>query len=247
MKLPDRVAIVTGASRGIGKAIALELANEGAKVVVNYNRNAASAEEIVKTLLEAGKEAVALQADVADASQVEKLVQSTVERFGRVDILINNAGVTRDKLVMRMSEEDWDTVLNTNLKGAFLCSRAVAPIFLRQRSGIIVNISSVIGKVGGPGQANYSASKAGLIGLTKSLAKELGSRNIRVNAIAPGFIETEMTEVLKPEQREAALKQIPLARFGGSREVARVAVFLCSDDATYIHGEVITVDGGLFM
>lgn len=247
MKLPDRVAIVTGASRGIGKAIALELANEGAKVVVNYNRNAASAEEIVKTLLETGKEAVALQADVADASQVEKLVQSTVERFGRVDILINNAGVTRDKLVMRMSEEDWDTVLNTNLKGAFLCSRAVAPIFLRQRSGVIVNISSVIGKVGGPGQANYSASKAGLIGLTKSLAKELGSRNIRVNAIAPGFIETEMTEVLKPEQREAALKQIPLARFGGSREVARVAVFLCSDDATYIHGEVITVDGGLFM
>lgn len=247
MKLPDRVAIVTGASRGIGKAIALELANEGAKVVVNYNRNAASAEEIVKTLLEAGKEAVALQADVADASQVEKLVQSTVERFGRVDILINNAGVTRDKLVMRMSEEDWDTVLNTNLKGAFLCSRAVAPIFLRQRSGVIVNISSVIGKVGGPGQANYSASKAGLIGLTKSLAKELGSRNIRVNAIAPGFIETEMTEVLKPEQREAALKQIPLARFGDSREVARVAVFLCSDDASYIHGEVITVDGGLFM
>ncbi|HLH80641.1 MAG TPA: 3-oxoacyl-[acyl-carrier-protein] reductase [Chthonomonas sp.] len=247
MKLPDRVAIVTGASRGIGKAIALELANEGAKVVVNYNRNAASAEEIVKTLLEAGKEAVALQANVADASQVEKLVQSTVERFGRVDILINNAGVTRDKLVMRMSEEDWDTVLNTNLKGAFLCSRAVAPIFLRQRSGVIVNISSVIGKVGGPGQANYSASKAGLIGLTKSLAKELGSRNIRVNAIAPGFIETEMTEVLKPEQREAALKQIPLARFGDSREVARVAVFLCSDDASYIHGEVITVDGGLFM
>jgi len=247
MKLPDRVAIVTGASRGIGKAIALELANEGAKVVVNYNRNAASAEEIVKTLLEAGKEAVALQANVADASQVEKLVQSTVERFGRVDILINNAGVTRDKLVMRMSEEDWDTVLNTNLKGAFLCSRAVAPIFLRQRSGVIVNISSVIGKVGGPGQANYSASKAGLIGLTKSLAKELGSRNIRVNAIAPGFIETEMTEVLKPEQREAALKQIPLARLGGSREVARVAIFLCSDDASYIHGEVITVDGGLFM
>ncbi|HLI47443.1 MAG TPA: 3-oxoacyl-[acyl-carrier-protein] reductase [Chthonomonas sp.] len=247
MKLSDRVAIVTGASRGIGKAIALELAAEGAKVVVNYNRNAASAEETVKTLLEAGKEAVALQADVADASQVEKLVQSTIERFGRVDILINNAGVTRDKLVMRMSEEDWDTVLNTNLKGAFLCSRAVAPIFLKQRSGVIVNISSVIGKVGGPGQANYSASKAGLIGLTKSLAKELGSRNIRVNAIAPGFIETEMTEVLKPEQREAALKQIPLARFGGSREVARVAVFLCSDDASYIHGEVITVDGGLFM
>ncbi|CCW34075.1 3-oxoacyl-(acyl-carrier-protein) reductase [Chthonomonas calidirosea] len=247
MKLQNRVAIVTGASRGIGKAIALELAAEGAKVVINYNRNAASAEETARVLLESGKEAFAFQADVADASQVEKLVQSTIERFGRVDILINNAGVTRDKLVMRMSEEDWDAVLNTNLKGAFLCSRAVTPIFLRQRSGVIVNISSVIGKVGGPGQANYSASKAGLIGLTKSLAKELGSRNIRVNAIAPGFIETEMTDVLKPEQREAALKQIPLARFGGSREVARVAVFLCSDDASYIHGEVITVDGGLYM
>lgn len=247
MKLTGKVALVTGASRGIGRAIALELASEGAHVVVNYSRSAEAAEEIVRTIQHQGAQAIAFKADVADASQVDAMVQATLQHFSKIDILVNNAGITRDKLAMRMSEEDWDAVLNTNLKGAFLCAKAVIPLFLRQRSGVIVNISSVIGCVGGAGQANYSASKAGLIGLTKSLAKELGSRNIRVNAVAPGFIETEMTEVLKPEQKEAAIRQVPLARLGSPKEVARVIAFLCSDDASYIHGTVITVDGGLFM
>ena len=164
-----------------------------------------------------------------------------------MDILVNNAGITRDKLILRMSVEDWDTVLNTNLRSAFLCVKAVAPLFVKQRGGVIVNVGSVIGKVGGAGQANYSASKAGLVGLTKSLAKELGSRNVRVNAVAPGFIETEMTEVLKADFKEAILKQIPLARLGKAEDVARTVAFLCSEDAAYIQGEVISIDGGLFM
>lgn len=247
MKLQDQVAIVTGAGRGIGRAIALTLADEGARVVVNYSRSAEAAEQVVAQIRAQDREAVAFQADVADAGQVEALFAATRERFGRVDILVNNAGITRDKLLLRMSEADWDAVLDTNLKGAFLCAKAAAPFLLKQKSGVIVNVGSVIGKAGGAGQTNYSASKAGLIGLTKSLAKEFGARNIRVNAVAPGFIETEMTEVLKPEQREAALQQIPLGRFGAAEEVARVVAFLCSADAAYIQGAVIAVDGGLFM
>lgn len=247
MRLQDKVAIVTGGGRGIGKAIAVVLAAEGAKVVVNYSRSADAAEQTVAEIRAAGGTAVAVQADIAVAAQTEALFAQTLEAYGRVDILVNNAGITRDKLILRMSEEDWDSVLDTNLKGAFLCAKAAAPLMLKQKSGVIVNVGSVIGKVGGAGQVNYSASKAGLVGLTKALAKELGSRNIRVNAVAPGFIETDMTGELKPEYRETILKQIPLARFGAAEDVARVVVFLCSSDAAYVQGEVITVDGGLFM
>lgn len=247
MKLQDKIAIVTGGGRGIGRAIALALAAEGAKVAVNYSRSAEAAEQVVAQITEAGGEAFAVQADVADAAQVEAMVAATKERYGRVDILVNNAGVTRDTLLMRMKEEDWDAVLDTNLKGAFLCAKAVSPLLLKQKGGVIVNVGSVVGRVGAPGQANYSASKAGLIGLTKALAKELGSRNVRVNAVAPGFIETDMTDVLKPEYRETILKQIPLGRFGTAEDIARVVVFLCSEDAAYIQGDVITIDGGLFM
>ncbi|HZO88833.1 MAG TPA: 3-oxoacyl-[acyl-carrier-protein] reductase [Chthonomonadaceae bacterium] len=247
MKLQDKVAIVTGGGRGIGRAVAVALAQEGAKVVVNYSRSADAAEQTVAEIETAGGVAMAIQADVACAEAVNGLVKRAVETFGRVDILINNAGILRDKLLLRMTEEDWDAVLDTNLKGAFLCAKAVASGMVKQKGGVIINVGSVIGKVGGAGQVNYSASKAGLIGLTKSLAKELGSRNVRVNAVAPGFIETEMTEVLKPEYREAVLKQIPLGRFGAAEDVARVVVFLCSGDAAYIQGEVISIDGGLFM
>lgn len=248
MKLDGKVAIITGAGRGIGAAIARRLAiTEGAKVVVNYSRSAESAAEVVAQIEAAGGTAISAQADVADPQQVDEMVKSTVAAFGTVDILVNNAGITRDKLLLRMSVEDWDAVLNTNLRGAFLCLKAVAPIMLKRRTGAVVNVGSVIGKVGQAGQINYSASKAGLVGLTKSAAKEFGSRNIRVNAVAPGFIETEMTEVLKPEMREAVLKQIPLARFGAADDVARVVAFLCSEDAAYVQGEVISIDGGLFM
>lgn len=247
MKLQDKIAIVTGAGRGIGRAIALGLAHEGAKVVVNYSRSAEAAEDVVQQILKSGGEAMAVQGDVAHAEQVDTLLKATLERFERVDILINNAGITRDKLILRMSEADWDAVIDTNLKGAFLCARAVAPKMLKQKSGVIINVGSVIGKVGGAGQVNYSASKAGLIGLTKSLAKELGSRNIRVNAVAPGFVETDMTHILKDDQREAIVKQVPLGRLGKGEDIANVVAFLCSDSAAYIQGEVISVDGGLFM
>ena len=241
------MAIVTGAGRGIGSAIAIALAREGAKVVVNYSRSADAAEAVVAQIVAAGGEAIAVQADVANSAQVEKLFAAATEHFGRVAILVNNAGITRDKLVLRMTEEDWDAVLDTNLKGAFLCCKAAAPLMLKQRTGAIVNVGSVVGKVGGAGQVNYSASKAGLVGLTKSLAKELGSRSIRVNAVAPGFIESDMTEVLKEEYRAKITQQIPLGRIGSADEVARLVVFLCSDDAAYITGEVISIDGGLFM
>ena len=247
MKLQDKIAIVTGAGRGIGRGIALELANQGAKVVVNYSRSADAAEQTVAEIVAAGSEAFAVQGDVANAAQVEAVVKTTQEKFGRVDILVNNAGVTRDKLILRMTEDDWDAVLDTNLKGAFFCARYVAPVMLKQKSGVIVNVGSVVGKVGGAGQVNYSASKAGLVGLTKSLAKELGSRNIRVNAVAPGFIETDMTDFMKDEQRDLLVKQIPLGRLGAAEDVARVVAFLCGPDAAYIQGEIISIDGGLFM
>ena len=247
MKLEEKVAIVTGAGRGIGRAIALELAKAGAKVVVNYSRSAEAAEEVV-SLIKADKgEAIAVQGDVSDLSQVEALFKAARDAYGRIDILINNAGITRDKLILRMTEEDWDAVIDTNLKSAFLCAKTAAPIFVKQKSGVIVNVGSVIGKVGAAGQVNYSASKAGLVGLTKALAKELGGRNIRVNAVAPGFVETDMTEALKPEYRDVILKQIPLGRFGTGENIAKTVLFLCSDDSAYIQGEVISIDGGLFM
>ena len=247
MKLQDKAAIVTGAGRGIGRAVALGLAQEGARVVVNYSRSAEAADEVVRMITDRGGDALAVQGDVADATQVDALVTAAMERWGRVDILVNNAGVTRDKLILRMTEADWDAVIDTNLKGAFLCAKAVAPRMVKQRSGVIVNIGSVIGTAGGAGQVNYSASKAGLVGLTKSLAKELGGRNVRVNAVAPGFIETDMTQTLKEEYRETIRKQIPLERFGTGEDIANVVVFLCTEGAAYIQGDVITVDGGLFM
>ncbi len=246
MKLAGKIAVVTGAGRGIGRAIAVSLAEARAKVIVNYSRSQEAAEQVVAQIRDAQGEAVAVQADVSDPEQVTILFARAQEQFGRLDILVNNAGVTRDKLLLRMTVEDWDAVLNTNLRGAFLCAKAVAPAMLKQRAGVIVNVGSVVGRVGAAGQANYSASKAGLVGLTKSLARELGSRSVRVNAVAPGFIETEMTGVLKAEYRETILKQIPLNRFGTAEDVARVVTFLCSPDAAYVQGEVITIDGGLF-
>ena len=247
MKLTDKIALVTGGGRGIGAAICTELAAQGATVIVNYSRSADAANAVVSAIAEAGGTARAWQADVANAEQVEAMIKGIVAEFGRIDILVNNAGITRDKLLLRMSEEDWDAVLDTNLKGAFLTLKYAAPVMMKQRSGAIVNVGSVIGKVGAAGQINYSASKSGLVGLTKSAAKEFGSRNIRVNAVAPGFVETEMTEVLKPEYRDTILKQIPLARFGAAADIARVVSFLSSEDAAYIHGEVNSIDGGLFM
>lgn len=247
MALIGRVALITGAGRGIGRAVALALAADGADVALaSYTaRNAESAAAEVRE--KTGRRALAVQADVGVAADVERLFAQAIDAFGRVDILVNNAGVTRDNLILRMSEEDWDAVLDTNLKGAFLCTRAASRIMLRQKSGKIINITSVMGLVGNAGQANYAASKAGLIGLTKSSAKELGSRGITVNAVAPGFIQTDMTDALSAEIREQVKKQIPLARLGVPEDVARVVRFLASDEAAYITGQVIRVDGGLFM
>ena len=247
MKLAGKIAIVTGAGRGIGRGVALALAAEGASVVVNYSRSAEAAETVVNQITNMGGTAFAVKGDVASADDMNALAKTTLEKYGKIDILVNNAGITRDKLMLRMTEEDWDAVLDINLKGTFLAVKAVCPSLLKQRSGVIVNVGSVIGKVGGAGQVNYAASKSGLVGLTKSLAKELGGRNIRVNAVAPGFIESDMTEGLKEEHKEAILKQIPLGRLGVVEDVANVVTFLCSDAAAYIQGEVISIDGGLFM
>lgn len=247
MRLEGKIALITGAGRGIGRAVALALATDGADVALaSYTaQNAESAAAEIKQ--KTGRRVLAVQADVGVAADVERLFTQVIDAFGRVDILVNNAGITRDNLILRMSEEDWDAVLNTNLKGAFLCTRAAGRIMLRQKSGRIINITSVVGLIGNAGQANYAASKAGLIGLTKSTAKELGSRGITVNAIAPGFIQTDMTDTLPAEVREQVKRQIPLARFGVPEDVARVVRFLASDDAGYITGQVIRVDGGLFM
>jgi 3-oxoacyl-[acyl-carrier protein] reductase len=247
LELEGQVAIVTGGGRGIGRAIALALASQGARVAVNYNRSAEAAGAVAAEIRANGGDAFCVQADVADGGQVAALVAATTDRYGCIDILVNNAGITRDRLIVRMKDEDWDAVLDTNLKGAFLCARAVAPIMMKQKSGVIVNVGSVIGKAGGAGQANYSAAKAGLVGLTKSLARELGSRGVRVNAVAPGFICTEMTDVLKEEQRQEVLRRVPVGRLGTPEDVATVVGFLCAPGSGYITGEVIAIDGGLFM
>ena len=240
-----RCAIVTGGSRGIGRAICVRLAKMGYKVCVNYAGNAAAAEETVALCTQQGVEAFSVQADVSTAEGCETLFALADERFGRVDVLVNNAGVTRDGLLLRMSEEDFDKVLDTNLKGAFFCCKAAAKRMMRQRYGRIINMSSIVGLRGNAGQVNYSASKAGLIGLTKSLAKELAARKVTVNAVAPGFIDTEMTAVLPEQAKEAMLKTIPMARLGQPEDVARAVAFFASDEAAYITGQVLCVDGGM--
>ncbi|MGD2103825.1 MAG: 3-oxoacyl-[acyl-carrier-protein] reductase [Anaerolineae bacterium] len=245
--LQDKVAVVTGSSRGIGRAIALELARRGAKVVVNYNSSADAANEVVEAIERDGGEAIAVQADVRDLDQAKRLVKAAIDTFDRIDILVNNAGTTRDQLLMLMSEKDWDLVLETNLKGVFNCCKAAARPMMRQRSGRIVNISSVSGIVGQGGQTNYAASKAGMIGFTKSLAKELGSRNITVNAVAPGFVLTDLTSDLSGDLKEQAKEATPLGRMGQPAEIAYAVAFLASDRASFITGEVLTVDGGLAM
>ncbi len=246
-KLKDKVAIVTGASRGIGREIALLFAREGAQLVLTA-RN----EELLKTLAaeiaaEGGKAPEIFSLDVKNAEKVEEMTDKALDKYGRIDILVNNAGVTRDGLLLRMSDEDWDEVLDTNLKGTFLCMRAVAKPMMKQRSGRIINLASVIGLIGNAGQANYAASKAGIIALTKSVAKELGSRNVLINAIAPGFIDTEMTQVLGDDVKKTILKSIPVGVLGKPVDVARTALFLASEDSRFITGQVITVDGGMVM
>ena len=246
-KLEGKVAVVTGASRGIGRAIALKLADEGAKVVVNYSGSQAKAEEVVARIQENGGEAIAVQASVSQTEEVTALIDTAVKTFGSLDILVNNAGITRDNLLMRMKEDEWDDVLNTNLKGVFLCTKAVTRQMMKQRAGRIINISSIVGVAGNAGQANYVAAKAGVIGLTKTTAKELASRNILVNAIAPGFIETEMTDQLPEKLKQGMLTQIPLAKLGQPEDIAKAVAFLASDDANYMTGQTLHIDGGMVM
>jgi 3-oxoacyl-[acyl-carrier protein] reductase len=244
--LTDHVALVTGASRGIGRAIALALASEGAKVVVNYASSNTAADQVVAEIMGMGGDAIAVAGNVAKADQVEALVQAAMDKWGRIDVLVNNAGITRDTLLLRMNPDDWQAVIDLNLTGVYLCTRAVSKIMLKQRSGRMINITSVAGQMGNPGQANYSAAKAGVIGFTKTVAKELASRSITVNAVAPGFIATDMTADLKGA--DEIIKFIPLARFGQPAEIAGMVRFLAADPAAaYITGQVFNVDGGMVM
>ena len=243
--LEGKIALVTGASRGIGRQIAKTLAAKGAFVIVNYNGSAAKAEEIVKEIQAAGGNGQAVQCNVSDFESCKEMLDAVVKEHGRLDILVNNAGITRDNLLMKMSEEDFDAVIQTNLKGVFNCTRHIARQMLKQKSGRIINISSVSGVLGNAGQANYAASKAGVIGLTKSAAKELASRQITVNAIAPGYIDTDMTAVLSDSVKESVQSSIPLKRMGTAQDIAQAAVFLASDKASYITGQVLSVNGGM--
>lgn len=247
MVLENKVALVTGASRGIGRQIAISLAKEGAQVIVNYNGSAAKAEEVVNIITEAGGRAEAVQCNVSEYAKAEELMKYIIGKYGRVDILVNNAGITRDNLLMKMTEEEFDAVIDINLKGTFNCIKHLSRQMLKQKGGRIINISSVSGVMGNAGQANYCASKAGVIGLTKSVARELASRGITCNAVAPGFIETEMTDVLADSVKEAMNAQIPMKCFGNTEDIAGTVVFLASDAARYITGQVINVDGGMAM
>jgi 3-oxoacyl-[acyl-carrier protein] reductase len=247
MRLEGKVALVTGASRGIGREIAFELAREGASVAVNYAGSEAKALEVVEEIKAMGRDAFAIQADVSNSESVTEMAKETIERFGKIDILVNNAGITKDNLLMRMKESEWDDVININLKGVFLCTKAVTRQMMKQRSGRIINISSIVGVSGNPGQANYVAAKSGVIGLTKTSAKELSSRGITVNAVAPGFITTDMTDKLNEDVKTEMLKQIPLARFGEPRDIARTVIFLASEDSAYMTGQTLHVDGGMVM
>ena len=247
MLLEGKVALVTGASRGIGRAIALQLAAEGAKVAINFAGNTAKAEEVKAEIESNGGEALLVQADVSNAESVEEMVNKVTEKFGKIDILVNNAGITRDGLLMRMKDSDFDEVINTNLKGVFNCTKTVSKLMIKQRSGRIVNMASIVAITGNAGQTNYAAAKAGIIGFSKSAAKEFASRGITVNVVAPGFIETDMTAVLPEKVKEAMLKEIPLGRIGEPVDIANAVKFLVSDQASYITGQVIRVDGGMNM
>lgn len=245
MNFKDKTVIVTGASSGIGKEIALQFGRQGANVVVNYLSNLDTAKEVEQAIIESGGNAMVYKANVANLQECEQMVKETKSTFGQVDVLVNNSGVTRDNLIIRMKEEDFDQVIDVNLKGTWNMAKSVARLMMKQRSGTIINISSVVGIIGNPGQTNYVASKAGVIGLTKSLSKELGVRGIRVNAVAPGFIETKMTDTLDESVRDAYLSQIPLNAFGKSKDVANAVMFLASEEASYITGQVLSVNGGM--
>lgn len=245
--LQGKCAVITGASRGIGREIALQFAKEGANIVLNYRSSEEEALELKKELDKLGSNILIIKADVSNFDEAENLIKEAKNTFGKVDILVNNAGITKDTLLIRMKEEDFDKVIEVNLKGAFNCLRAVSPIMIRQKEGKIINMSSVVGVVGNAGQVNYSASKAGVIGMTKSLAREIGSKNINVNAIAPGFIDTDMTKVLSEDQKKNIISSVPLKRLGQVEDIANLAVFLASDKSNYITGQVIHVDGGMAM
>ena len=245
--LQGKCAVITGASRGIGREIALKYAKEGANIVLNYRNSEEEALQLKEELDKLGSNTLIIKANVSDFEEAEKLIKEAKEAFGRVDILVNNAGITKDNLIIRMKEEDFDSVIDVNLKGAFNCLKAVTPIMIRQKSGKIINMSSVVGVIGNAGQVNYCASKAGLIGMTKSLAREIGGKNINVNAIAPGFIDTDMTKVLSEDQKKNIMSQVPLKRLGQAEDIANLALFLASNQSDYITGQVIQVDGGMAM
>ncbi len=245
MELEGKVSLVTGASRGIGKAIALKLSSLGSKVAINYREGEVAANSVVREIVSQGREAISIKADVADSEAVKAMVQKVNTEWNKIDILVNNAGITRDNLLLRMSDKAWDDVLNTNLRGAYLCTKFALRPMIKQQWGRIISIASIAGLIGNAGQTNYSASKAGIIAFTKSVAREIGSRNITANAVAPGFIKTQMTEILPDAIKESILSMTSLRRFGEPEDVAEVVAFLASDRASYITGQVISIDGGI--